>query len=338
LSLIFLGIAFLFWRNEWIYNLPTPVPEKYRPVDTAAAIDLPANLSSGPKPLFLHFFNPDCPCSRFNMTHFKALVSQYGGQVDFVIVVLNNNAYTEKDIQRKYDLRIPVLFDSSIAVSCGVYSTPQAAILDPARKLYYRGNYNRSRYCADPRPTMPNRRWKDCCGKGPVLSFDQFALTAYGLPITQLQKITHGQHYPFTCHLGPPSHTQFLAVPHEKASDTIINYFLLFYFIAGLLFAFFTTPGPSASVWEGLSLLAYYFTRFALPGSNLHQYVLSAVLGIFMAQYIYQMHGLFEMHFFAFIGSAILITYQNWRLQIPIMVVIVLHHGIFGYLQNLGFW
>ena len=121
-----------------------------------------------------------------------------------------------------------------------------------------------------------------------------------------------------------------------KASDTIINYFLLFYFIAGLLFAFFFDTWAIGIGVGGLSLLAYYFSKFLLPGSDLYQYVLSAVLGIFMAQYIYQMHGLFEMHFFAFIGSAILITYQNWRLQIPIMVVIVLHHGIFGYLQNLG--
>src|SRR3982751_2068953 len=57
---------------------------------------------------------------------------------------------------------------------------------------------------------------------------------------------------------------------------------------------------------------------------------------IFMAQYIYQMHGLFEMHFFAFIGSAILITYQNWKLQIPMLLVVVIHHLAFGYLQNSG--
>jgi signal transduction histidine kinase/CheY-like chemotaxis protein len=56
-----------------------------------------------------------------------------------------------------------------------------------------------------------------------------------------------------------------------------------------------------------------------------------------MAQYIYQMHGMFEMHFFAFIGSALLITYQNWKLQIPIMVVVSLHHTIFAYLQNIGY-
>ena len=45
---------------------------------------------------------------------------------------------------------------------------------------------------------------------------------------------------------------------------------------------------------------------------------------------------MFEMHFFAFIGSAILITYQNWKLQVPLTVVVVLHHTIFGYLQNTG--
>ena len=41
------------------------------------------------------------------------------------------------------------MFDKSIAVLCGVYSTPQAVLLDTNHKLYYRGNYNKSRYCTD---------------------------------------------------------------------------------------------------------------------------------------------------------------------------------------------
>lgn len=49
------------------------------------------------------------------------------------------------------------------------------------------------------------------------------------------------------------------------------------------------------------------------------------------------MHGLFEMHFIAFIASAILITYQNWKLQIPLMLVVGVHHGLFGYLQYIGY-
>src|SRR5207302_744099 len=39
----------------------------------------------------------------------------------------------------------------------------------------------------------------------------------------------------------------------------------------------------------------------------------------------------------AFIGSAMLITYQNWKLQLPITLLVVLHHAVFGYLQFLGF-
>jgi hypothetical protein len=55
-----------------------------------------------------------------------------------------------------------------------------------------------------------------------------------------------------------------------------------------------------------------------------------------MAQFIYQMHGLFEMHFFAFIGSALLITYQKWKLQMPLLIVVTIHHASLGYLQDIG--
>ena len=117
----------------------------------------------------------------------------------------------------------------------------------------------------------------------------------------------------------------------------MVNYFLTAYFFIGLLLAFFYDTWLIAAGVGGLSITAYYSAKILLPNSNFYQYVLSAVLGIFMAQYIYQMHGMFEMHFIAFIGSAVLITYQNWKLQIPIMLVVVLHHAVFGYLQFIGF-
>jgi len=120
-------------------------------------------------------------------------------------------------------------------------------------------------------------------------------------------------------------------------SDRLMNYFLTGYFAGGLLLAYFYDTWLVALGVGGLSLLAYFSAKFILPETKLYQYVLSAVLGIFMAQYIYQLHGLFEMHFVAFIGSAILITYQNWKLQIPIALVVVIHHAVFGYLQFIGF-
>src|SRR6185295_1715890 len=122
----------------------------------------------------------------------------------------------------------------------------------------------------------------------------------------------------------------------KRRSDVLMNFFLAGFFVAGLVFAPFFDTWTIAWGVGGLSLLAYYSVKLLLPDSTLYQYVLSLVIAIFMAQYIYQMHGLFEMHFFAFIGSAILITYQNWKLQIPIMTFVILHHAVFDYLQFSG--
>lgn len=127
----------------------------------------------------------------------------------------------------------------------------------------------------------------------------------------------------------------FLFIIKQK-SDHLINYFLFSFFVIGLLLAFYYDTWQIAIGVGGLLLIAYYSTKIALPKSNLYQYVLSIVLGIFMAQFIYQMHGMFEMHFVAFIASAILITYQNWKLQIPLMLVVGIHHGLFGYFQYIG--
>lgn len=131
--------------------------------------------------------------------------------------------------------------------------------------------------------------------------------------------------------------TKAFRIEVNKRSDRLMNYFLVGYILLGFAFAFYFDTWLISLGIGGLSILAYYSTKKLLPYTDLYQYVLSAVLGIFMAQYIYQMHGMFEMHFFAFIGAAILITYQNWKLQIPLTIVVVAHHATFGYLQNIGF-
>ena len=132
-------------------------------------------------------------------------------------------------------------------------------------------------------------------------------------------------------------HIQDFLFTIKKKSDHLINYFLFGFFIIGLLLAFYYDTWQIGFGVGSLLLIAYYSTKMVLPDSNLYQYVLSVVLGIFMAQFIYQMHGMFEMHFIAFIASAILITYQNWKLQIPLTLVVGFHHALFGYLQYVGF-
>lgn len=125
----------------------------------------------------------------------------------------------------------------------------------------------------------------------------------------------------------------FMSTMTQK-SDTIINYVLAIYFLLGVALAFkYDTFEIGVGVGT-LNILLYYSAKWFLKNSNFYQYVLSVVLAIFMAQYIYQMHGLFEMHFTVFIASTILIIYQNWKLQIPLTLLVVLHHAGLAYLQS----
>ena len=119
------------------------------------------------------------------MTHFKSLVRQYGKEVDFGIVVMNNKNYTREEIQEKFGLRLPISFDSNIAVLCGVYSTPQAVIINRGNVLYYRGNYNKSRYCADSRTNYGQMAIDSLFNDNDHPVFSAYALTAYGcqLPV-----------------------------------------------------------------------------------------------------------------------------------------------------------
>jgi hypothetical protein len=188
LAFLFAAIITLFWRNEYVYSLPTPVPENYRDVQTGSAIVLPETVKTKDNnPVFLHFFNPACPCSKFNIPHFRSLVKQYGDKVNFMIVPVGNEKYSIKKIQEKFDLDIPVLPDTSLAALCGVYSTPQAVIIEDGHKLYYRGNYNKSRYCTDKKSEYARIALEALLHKDPYMAFDRFALKAYGC---QLPKCT----------------------------------------------------------------------------------------------------------------------------------------------------
>ncbi len=136
--------------------------------------------------------------------------------------------------------------------------------------------------------------------------------------------------------LGQSGHIgEFLSAIKTK-SDSLANYFIISFFVFGLFLAFFYDTWQIAIGVGSLLLIAYYSAKALLPDSDFYQYVLSAVLGLFMAQFIYQMHGLFEMHFTAFLSSAILITYQKWKLQIPLLIIVIIHHALFAYMQYVG--
>ncbi|MGC4104102.1 DUF6436 domain-containing protein [Ferruginibacter sp.] len=190
LCLSFAGICSLFWYTEWRYSLPTPKPAQYHAVQTGEHIDISKAFNPGKKaPVFLHFFNPDCPCSRFNIPHFKTLADTYGDKINFAVVVqTKDKSYTEAVIKEKYGLTIPVLFDTSLAGICGVYSTPQAVLLTEDQTLYYRGNYNRARYCTDKKSNYAQIAIDSLLASRQQPAFNQYALTAYGCSLPGCKK------------------------------------------------------------------------------------------------------------------------------------------------------
>ncbi len=81
------------------------------------------------------------------------------------------------------------------------------------------------------------------------------------------------------------------------------------------------------SLSTGIYLLAYFFFR----GTLLSRMIGAAVMALFMLQYLAQLKGLYEMHFWFFIMPILLIIYQDWRVFIPFAGLVVIHHtGIFA--------
>lgn len=145
------AIAWIFWDQDVRYSLPTPTPQGLEqpqlgtPIDLSARLALPATLQG--RPLLLHFYNPDCPCSRFNADHVADLLQRYRDRVVFCEVLEADRAHADED--SGLGLLQFVDADGGLAKALGVYSTPQAVLLDEQRRIRFRGNYNTSRYCSD---------------------------------------------------------------------------------------------------------------------------------------------------------------------------------------------
>jgi hypothetical protein len=178
-------IAVLFWYNDLVYQIPTPVPQNYSVVQIGTFINIPT--IGKRKPVFIHFFNPNCPCSRFNIPSVKLLYHKYHHQFNFMIVVVGNGTYTADEINNKFNIDATIVFDKSIAIKCGVYATPQLVLLNSQHRLFYRGNYNRNRYCADEKTNYAKFAIEGLLGNNKLL-LNRSALKPYGCQFIQCIK------------------------------------------------------------------------------------------------------------------------------------------------------
>jgi hypothetical protein len=175
-------VGFIFWQQELKYTLPTPVPVSYTPVFFEESIRLPVVQKTA---VFLHFFNPDCPCSRFNRKHVNQLIYQYKDKIKFRVVIPSYASIEEA--RSFFDEDIEIIVDTEgWAEACGVYSTPQAVIIDQKSKLYFRGNYNRTRYCTDTKTNYAELALHSFVNNRPLPLMDELAKRAYGCSFADL--------------------------------------------------------------------------------------------------------------------------------------------------------
>ncbi|MFY9343893.1 MAG: AhpC/TSA family protein [Planctomycetota bacterium] len=177
-------VAIDFWRYDLRYSLPTPRAPGLEQPAPGARIDLPPTVAAHAvpdRPLLLHFFNAQCPCSRFNLDHLQALVRDYRGRVTFVAVLQGDDAAAERPpALAGFDIAAVRDHDGGLARLCGVYSTPQAVLLTAGRVLFFRGNYNLSRFCTDATTAFAQQAIDALLAGRPLPGMPAAATTAYG--------------------------------------------------------------------------------------------------------------------------------------------------------------
>lgn len=189
LILCFGGIIAIFWHQELQYSLPTPVPANYQAIPVGQAVSAAVVTSLPDGPLFLHFYNPDCPCSRFNANHLKSLIRMYQDSVQLFIVVPSEKAKKKAIGEFGKHLEYIVDVNQKIATAYGVYATPQAVLVDREGKLFYRGNYNKSRYCTAKTSNYAELALVALLNNQRPPVFDFYATQAYGCELPERNEI-----------------------------------------------------------------------------------------------------------------------------------------------------
>jgi len=179
----FIGIV--FWQQDLRYSLPTPRPDGLQQPETGSRAELPESLAGFARegrPVLLHFYSPECPCSRFNLDHLRALEKKYGARARSVLVLEGESRSESEEAFAGLGWSVAHVddLDGAIAGKLGVYSTPQAVILDARGTIAFRGNYNSSRYCVDERSQFARLALEDVLAGQRPRAFPAEATIAYG--------------------------------------------------------------------------------------------------------------------------------------------------------------
>ncbi len=107
--------------------------------------------------------------------------------------------------------------------------------------------------------------------------------------------------------------------------DKGMDYLIFVQFMIGIVIAFYTQTWYTAIGMGVISLAIYCTFRFLFTGLSILRYLVSGLLGVFIIQYLLQLHGLMFVQRLFSLSLTILLFYQNWRLLIPNFVVTLVY-------------
>ncbi len=103
-----------------------------------------------PRPVVLHFWDPDCACSRFNNRHVRELIATYEPKgFRFMIVPRTNSAEQEQALREKAKREfgaVEVVFIQDAQLD--IPSSPAVLVLNRGLNLTYFGPYSNSAICS----------------------------------------------------------------------------------------------------------------------------------------------------------------------------------------------
>ncbi|PIB36112.1 hypothetical protein BFP72_12255 [Reichenbachiella sp. 5M10] len=122
----------------------------------------------------------------------------------------------------------------------------------------------------------------------------------------------------------------------SKKTEVTMQYAVIGLFLFGVGISFHYDTWAFGLGVGGLNVLLFLMARFFFSGQLVVRLVTGAVMAIFMLQFVAQLHGLFEMHFWFFILPIVLIMFQDWRVYIPFGLIVTIHHVFIFYMYMQG--
>jgi signal transduction histidine kinase/CheY-like chemotaxis protein len=118
--------------------------------------------------------------------------------------------------------------------------------------------------------------------------------------------------------------------------DRLLLRFLGAHMALALLLATVYGTWWAALLVGGTALGMFWAASRALPGQALTRGLAGVALMMFGALHIHQLHGLPEMHYFAFIALTAMIVYQDWKCMVPATLLTLVQYAVCAHLHNGG--